>query len=51
LRGTADDLPLDQHRIHRAADVVADKEALDRDRTRVALNAHLRDMLFAPVCR
>ena len=41
LRSPAGDLPLDQHRVNRTADIVADEEALDRDRTRVALDAHL----------
>jgi hypothetical protein len=44
LRGAAGDLPLDQHRVDRSPDVVADKEALDRDRTTVALDAHLGEM-------
>ena len=40
----SDDLPLDQHRVDRAADVVADEEALDHDRTTVALDAHLGEV-------
>ena len=44
LRGTAGDLPLDQHRVDGSPDVVANEEALDRDRTTVALDAHLREM-------
>ena len=44
MRDTAHDLSLDQHRIHRTADVIADKEAFDARGTRVAIDPYHRHM-------